>query len=206
MVRRSWFVTSAVLLVALTAGCSGSDDPSSAPTARPTPIAKLDVGSVSLARAEFCDRVPDSAVRRALGGAAESDDSWANGDPVATDEGSGDVGHEIGCAWTGAGGAAARAWVFARPVDATLSRELARAAGHREGCTAEPTSVFGRPARLQRCTLAGGVVRERRARLFGDTWLTCEVSAPGTVPAPEHRTRLDGWCAQVVAALDTSAG
>jgi len=204
MVRRSGFVASVLIGAVLTAGCSGSDEPSTTPTVAPTPIAKLDVGAVSLARAEFCDRVPRSAVRRALGGDAESDDSWGNGDPVATDEGSGDVGHEIGCAWTGAGGAAARAWVFARPVDAALAHDLARTAGHREGCIAEATSVFGSPAVLQRCTLAGGVVRERRAGLFGDAWLTCEITTPGTVGARERGTRLDAWCAQVVAALDTT--
>jgi hypothetical protein len=204
MVRRSWFVAPALLVLGLAAGCSGSDGTSPEPTARPTPIAKIDAGAVSLARAEFCDRLPDAAVRRALGGDPESDDSWGNGDPVGTDAGSGDVGHEIGCAWTGAGGTAARAWVFARPVDAALARDLARAAGHREGCSAEPTSVFGSPALLQRCTLTGGLVRERRAGLFGDTWLTCEVTAAGTLTPRERSTRLDTWCAQVVAALDTS--
>lgn len=192
----------ALLLVPVIAGCS-SDEPSAESTATPTPIAKLDVGAVQLARATFCDQLPDTAVRRALGGDADSDESWANGDPLPGADGSGDVGHEIGCAWTGAGGSAARAWVFARPVDATLAGTLVGQAGRRKGCTAERTPTFGSPAVLQTCTLTGGVQRVRRAGLFGDTWLTCEVSGTSAEPL---RGRADDWCAAVVAALDTANG
>jgi hypothetical protein len=201
--RRSWAV-GALLLAPLAAGCSGSGGGAPEPTARPTPIAKLDVGTLRLARADFCGRVPDAAVRRALGGKAEADGRWGNGDPVATDEGSGDVGHEIGCAWTGAGGAAARAWVFARPVDASSADGIVRAAGRQADCSAEPTPVFGAPALLQNCKLAGGLVRARRAGLFGDTWLTCEVTAPAATPEKQRTSTLDSWCATVVAALTTS--
>ena len=200
--RRRWSTIGAAVVAALVlAGCSGSDDPPAAESAEPTPLARIDVGTVRLARAEFCDRLPDSAVRRALGGDPESDDSWGNGDPVPGDNGSGEVAHEMGCAWTGPGGTHARAWVFGRPVAAAFASTLVRQAGRQKGCSSDPAPIFGTPALLQTCTLAGGVQRVRRAGLFGDTWLTCEVSA-ATSSRPEQR--LDAWCSSVVAALDTA--
>jgi hypothetical protein len=192
------------VLVPALAGCSGGDDSSpERATAGPTPITKLDVAGIRLVRAEFCDRVPDSAIRPALGGKPESDDSWGNGDPVpgSAGSGSGDVGHEVGCAWTGAAGAAARAWVFARPVSADLAGTLVGQAGQQQGCTAEQTSTFGAPAVLQTCTLPDGVHRVRRAGLFGDTWVTCEVSGAAS---PSLGRRTDHWCAAVIAALSTT--
>jgi hypothetical protein len=57
---------------------------------------------------------------------------------------------------------------------------------------------------LQSCAQPGGVDRMRRAGLFGDTWLTCELSLPTSVPDATRRARLDTWCATVVAALRTS--
>ena len=200
MVARARRVVAALLVAPLLAGCSGSDDPPAESTARPTPIAKLDVAAVRLARAEFCDRVPDEAIEEALVGEAEADDGWKNGDPVpGADGGSGEVGHEIGCSWTGSGGAAARAWVFARPVTADFAGLLVRQAGRQQGCTAEPTPTFGTPAVLQTCTLPDGAQRVRRAGLFADTWLTCEVSGAA---APTLARRTDRWCAAVVSALD----
>jgi hypothetical protein len=152
-----------------------------------------------LARAEFCDQVPEAAVRRALGGSPTTGASWGNGDPVDGEGGTGDVGHEIGCSWTAATGASVRAWVFARPVTAAFAATLVAQASRQRGCTATPTKVLGDPALLQSCELPGGVHRLRRAGLVGDTWLTCEV----TGAAPGLRPRTDAWCAQVIAALNS---
>lgn len=200
-----------VLAALLAAGCSGSDDPSAASTAPPTPITELDVTAVRLARVEFCDRVPAAAVRHALGGAVEDEASWGNGDPVPGDA-AGDVAHELGCAWTATDGTAARAWVFARPVTADFAGTLVRQAGALEGCTAEAAPVFGSPALLQTCARPDGTQRVRRAGLFGDTWLTCEVTLGPSTADPigadriaadgAHRERLDTWCAAVVSVLD----
>jgi hypothetical protein len=199
MVRRSVVVV-ALLAAPLLAGCSGGD-PAPAKSAAPTPIARLDVAAVRLARVSFCDNVPGSAVRDALGGKAQDHDSWGNGDPVPGGTGAGDVGHELGCSWSTEPGTAARAWVFARPVTADLAGTLVAQAGHQPGCTATPADVLGTPALLQTCTLPGGVQRVRRAGLFGDTWLTCELAGPA---ATQPRARLDAWCATVVAALDVA--
>lgn len=203
-------VVTVALAAALTAGCSGgSKGGSEAPrTARPTPLAAIDPGTVRIARGQFCDRVPGAEVRRALGAAPDADQQWGNGDPVpsepasgVTGSSSGDVGHELGCAWSTTSGSTARAWVFARPVTAGLARTLVAQAAHRQGCTSSQESVFGGPALLQTCTQAGGAERVRRAGLFGDSWLTCELSGPA---ATHPRARLDAWCAATVAALAVS--
>jgi hypothetical protein len=195
----------AVIVVALSgclvlAGCSGSDDASRPRPSAPTPLAKLDATAVHLARATFCDRVPKAAVRDALDSGTAETSSWKSGDPAPTG-GSGDVAHEFGCAWTGKNGAVARAWVFARPVSAELAGSLVTEAGTEQGCTAERATVLGSPALLQTCTQPGGVERVRRAGLFDDTWLTCEVTGPS---AQRPRSRLDAWCGAVVAALRLS--
>src|SRR4051812_47905650 len=196
--RSRWMLVATILVAALLfAGCSGSREKSAAPqSAAPTPIGKLDSGTIRLSRSQFCDRVAATAVRRALAGKAEADQHWDNGDPAPSGGGSsGDVTHELGCAWTGPAGATARAWLFARPVDGLFAQTLVRQAGRQAGCRAESAAVFGGPALLQTCTGAGGLQRVRRAGLFGDTWLTCELAGPGDV-----RARLDAWCAAVVAA------
>jgi len=194
----------ALLTASMLAGCSGSDQPARPSRAAPTPIGELDASAVRLVRAEFCDRVPAADVRRALGHAPESDDRWGNGDPVPNGSGSGDVGHEIGCRWTGAGGAGAAAWVFARPVATVFATQVVAQAGQAQDCRTEAANEFGSPAMLQSCAQPGGVDRMRRAGLFGDTWLTCELSLPTSVPDATRRARLDTWCATVVAALRTS--
>jgi hypothetical protein len=179
------------------AACSGSGGTPAPRTTAPTPIAKLDVSSVRLARAAFCDQVPTSAVRRALGTDAADTSSWKAGDPAPTG-GSGDVAHEFGCSWNGTGSTVVRAWVFARPVSADLARQVQRQAARAATCTLTPTTTFGSPSYLRECTALQGVAQVRRAGLFGDTWLTCELVAPADRP----RERLDSWCAAVVAALD----
>jgi len=199
VMRSRWVLVAALLLgsvlASVLAGCSGSKPAAPRPSTEPTPIGKLG-SAVTVTRAEFCDRVSGASVTRALGAKAQAHDSWGNGDPAPSEGGStGDVTHELGCAWTGADGTAARAWLFARPVDAAFAQSLVRQAGHQAGCTAQAAAVFGSPSLLQTCTQAGGLQRVRRAGLFGDSWLTCEVAGPADV-----RSRLDAWCAAVVAA------
>ncbi|MGY2874063.1 hypothetical protein ACVW00_001253 [Marmoricola sp. URHA0025 HA25] len=188
----------AALALPLLAGCSGSGGSEAKPSAAPTPIGKLDVAHVRLSRTPFCSRLPGAAVRATLGATATDHASWGNGDPVpGLAGGDGEVGHELGCAWTGPAGAGARAWVFARPVSPAFATTLVGVDAGQPGCTQAPAPTFGSPATLQSCTLPSDVRRIRRAGLFGDTWLTCEVS--GAAAGLEKRT--DQWCAAVVAAL-----
>ncbi len=203
-------VTTLLVTTTLVAGCSGSDDPSERASARPTTLAQLDVAGVQVARAEFCDRLPGAAVRDALGGDSETDDAWSNGDPMPEDP-DGEVAQEFGCAWGSSDGTRATAWVFATPVTAPFAATIVKRVGEGPDCTGYAATVFGDPGMLQVCFLPDGLVEMRRAGLFGDTWLTCEVtlrrSTADRVEADKaHRQRLDAWCAQVVAALDLSAG
>jgi hypothetical protein len=194
-------VAPALALVAATvlAGCDGSSEDAPLTRSAPTSIAQLDVAGVRLARAPFCDRLTDAAVREAVGGPATSSDAWTNGDPVPTDGSPGQVGHEFGCSWTGADGLTASAWVFARPVSPDFATTVVRGAG-RDGCSTQPGVGFGSPALVQTCPATAGLERVRRAGLFGDTWLTCEVTGPASVV----HARVDRWCATTVSALDIS--
>src|SRR4051794_17973084 len=106
-------VTVALAVSLLLAGCGG-DQPASTPSPVPTSIAGLDSTTMRVVRVAFCDLVPKTAVRAALGAGPTPARSWRNGDPVR--EAGNELGHEFGCAWSGAHRRVARAWVFARPV------------------------------------------------------------------------------------------
>ena len=73
-------------------------------------------------RIEFCQLIPAKAVTEALGGKPDSKATYGNGDSVKVDGVGEDVVHEIGCSWSTDQGTTARAWVFARPVDAPFAR------------------------------------------------------------------------------------
>lgn len=203
MPRLRILLTAFVVLGALLAsGCSGGS-PSGTPTAAPTSgsIATLDTAAMRLVRVAFCDLVPTPAVELALGGSARSGQSWGNGQPLPVVTGH-DVAHEFGCAWKGARKRSAQTWVFARTVDATYARALVRASGRAKDCSNKKGPAFGSPSVTQVCKLDGGVTRVRHAGLFGDTWLSCQVSGRSTT-AYDVRRRTDDWCVSVARALDT---
>jgi hypothetical protein len=194
----------AVLLVVLLAGACAESAPKPPKPARPTPIGQLDTAHMVIPRIAFCDLVPDAAVEDALVGELSGSQEWGSGDPARPVTGSaGDVIEEFGCAWTTKAGTTARAWVFGRPVTAAFARRVAAQASTQRGCRTLDEPSFGDPARLQVCRLPGGVLRVRNAGLFGDTWLSCEVSARGS-GADEVRARADTWCVEVANALDTA--
>ena len=185
-------------------GCAGTGTASPAATSpSPTPIARLNTSSLEVPRIEFCALVPKDAVTAALGAAPADTATWGNGDTEPASGLTGDVLHELGCAWSAANGTTARAWIFARPVDARFARTTIRASSTTKGCRRVTGPAFGDPAYTQECTLAGEVARIRHAGLFGQTWLTCEVAGPGGMPIPEVRERADAWCVEVAEALDT---
>lgn len=190
----------AALAVAATlvSGCSGST-PSTA-SAPATSIAQLHPTTMNLVRVPFCDLVPRTAVRAALGRPSTTHQQWSNGDRPPLDHAAADISHEFGCAWTASPGAAARAWVFARPVTAAFGRQVISSSARTRGCRTVSSVAFGRPGLEQTCSQALGRIRVRHAGLFGASWLTCEVTGHG----PATRARADAWCAQVAGALDTS--
>ena len=189
-----------LVLGAVAAGCGGEKP--AAPDAAPTPIARLGAAAMQVPRIEFCSLVPEAAVTDALGGTSESADSYGNGDEQELGGIGKDVVHEIGCAWTGRG-LTARAWVFARPISEAFARQVILSARKTEGCRVVPGPSFGTPSTTQVCDPAGGGERVRHAGLFGQTWLTCELSATSAKPA-DLRQRTDQWCVEVANALDTT--
>jgi hypothetical protein len=196
---RAPFVACIAALLALTALAGCSDD--SGPDATRTAAGDLDPNTMDLVRVRFCDLVPAEAIRTALGGDPADTQAWDNGDPVPGGSAA-DLGHEFGCAWNADLGRVARAWVFARPVAPSFARTLIKAASAQDRCTTS-ASEFGTPAALQVCHRPGKVLRVRQAGLFGQTWLTCEVSDPEARQAALVAST-EQWCTAVANALDTS--
>ena len=188
--------------VALT-GCASDEPQKSAPSPAPTPITGLNTTVMQVPRIDFCAAVPDDAVTDALGGKPDSKATYGNGDREKLDGAGEDVVHEIGCSWSTDEGSTARAWVFARPVDATFARRVVASNKDAAGCRVVSGPAYGRPTATQVCRLPGGDQRVRHAGLFGQTWLSCEVSAP-SAQAAGIRGRADAWCVQVANALNTA--
>jgi len=184
-------------------GCASDEPAKSAPTAAPTPITGLNSAAMQVPRIEFCASVPEQAVTDALGGKPDSKVAYGNGDKENVDGSGDDVLHEIGCSWRTHEGATARAWVFARPVDATFARRVVASNKDAAGCRVVSGPAYGRPTVTQVCRRAGGEQRVRHAGLFGQTWLSCEVSSPSGETAG-IRGRADAWCVQVANALNTA--
>ena len=170
----------------------------------PTPLASLNTTAMQIPRIEFCKLVPAAAVHQALVTKPDSDSSYGNGDEVDLPGVGKQVVHEIGCSWSTDDGSTARAWVFARPVDAAFGKTVIAASKKTDGCRAAPGPSYGEPSVTQICRPSGGGARVRHAGLFGETWLTCEVSDPANEVA-DVRERADQWCSEVATALNTGS-
>lgn len=190
-----------LVVAALAVGCGPSASP---PEPSPTPIERLNSTGMNLPRLEFCRLVPTRAVRAALGGRPTDRATWGNGDAPAQDGVPADRLHELGCAWAGPEGWAARAWVFAQPVEPPIVRQVVANAGREAGCRTPSGPAFGGSSYTQVCGEKDGGPRVRHAGLFGQTWLTCEVAGPGTAAVTKVRHRADAWCVAVASALDTT--
>ncbi len=202
--RVSALATVAVL-TSLLAGCAGEDE-AAAPKASPTPIARLNTSALEVPRIEFCGLVPESAVSQALGGEPDDDATYGNGEEVTVPGVGADVVHEIGCSWSRDDGTTARAWIFARPVDAAFARKVIASGKERKGCRTVAGPSYGEPAATQVCRLPDGERRVRHSGLFDQTWLTCQLSSKTVdAEAGELRRRADRWCVEVVNAVNTAS-
>lgn len=176
-----------------------ADEPTSSgpPSFSTTPLESFDTSLVTVPRASFCDSVDPRQVEAALGGEPVDAQSYDSGEEVTLTEGVTDVAHEFGCAWIGADRSEARAWVFAPPVDAQRAQGLVREAGRQQDCLASADPAYGSPSVGLLCTGETG----RRASyqgLFGDAWLTCELTSEDPeVGGAELLRRTGAWCVGV---------
>lgn len=193
------------------AGCTSAstDRPESAPSRSVTHTdSKLDLSRLPIPRAEICDLLSDDGVSEALGGKLADTHHYGNGDEVEVRPGLVDVSHEYGCVFEGKDGAAARVWVFARPVARSEARTLVRRARRGRDCAFPKPVGFGSPGLNSVCELPtrteeqpSTTVRARLEGLFGDTWVGCEVSEPlegATGARADVLQRAVSWCTEVV--------
>lgn len=162
-----------------------------------TPLEGFETTTLTVPRAGFCSAVDPREVEAALGGEPDGARGYENGEEVTLADGLTDVAHEFGCVWSAGDGSEARAWVFAPPVDADRAEMLVREASRTAGCEASPTPAYGAPSVGLTCTGEGGTRASYRG-LFGDAWLTCELtSADPAVDPAALRERAGAWCVGV---------
>lgn len=191
-----------VLLASLLvlAGCGQQPTPKAAP--KPTPLAELPVAGVEIPRIEFCSLVHPRTISTALGlpatklprGVAET--SYGNGDQLDLGPAGDQRVQELGCTWT-LGTESVAAWIFARPVEEPFAQTILASAREQRRCTLTEGG-FGKPGFGQQCPQANGLTRIRHAGLFGQTWLTCQVTGSDQVAE-----RAELWCSSLVNELKT---
>ncbi len=191
------------LFLLMATGCA-QEEKDATPAAKPTPMANLDTTDLQVPRIDFCELVPASAVSDALAAEPDSETAYGSGDEADLPGVGQEVVHEIGCSWSTDSGAAARAWVFARPVDAAYARTVLAESRQTKGCQTGRAPSYGDPGLTQTCRLPDGTQRVRHAGLFGQTWLTCEVAAPAPADVADVSARSERWCVEVANTLNTS--
>ncbi|WP_134739505.1 hypothetical protein [Nocardioides sp. 503] len=174
-------------------------------TAEPSvPLTDFDTTELVAARAAFCDDLPETAVTEALDGEPVDEAAYGSGDRADLTPRVEDVAHEFGCSWQGEDGVVARAWLFVPPVTPARADSLVAAARKQRGCTPEAGApAYGVPSLALVCT-AGGERTQSYRGLFGDAWLTCELSAPTTVTPAALADRAGRWCVSVASAVEVT--
>ena len=178
------------------------------PAATPTPSsspdtatrAPLDVSKLPIARTLPCEAVDDPALATALGAEPTGSTSYVSGDRVEVAPGVTDTAHEDLCGFEAAG-AQAKVWVFAAPVSTPQAHRIVRDVRATPRCSfpADATG-FGTPGLTGVCTRGDTVTTTLRG-LFGDAWLSCELSVSGAAGADAVRSRADRWCVHVATTL-----
>jgi hypothetical protein len=176
---------------------------SASPSSPATPMSTLDLSDLPIARAPFCDRLDQGDVADALDAPVSSSSEYGSGDRVELASGLRDVSHEYDCTYDAATGAQARVWVFAEPVTPEAARTIARDARREKGCSLLPRApTYGTPSVASLCRTSRPVTRAVTLRgLFGDAWLTCRLSTPGTAASSPTVARAQQWCVRVATTL-----
>jgi hypothetical protein len=139
----------------------------------------------------------------ALGGPVTRTEHYDSGDRVRLAPGLSDVAHEYNCGYLSATGATARAWVFAAPVGRSAALGLVRESPGGVWCRQVSGGPgFGRPSATSVCRAATGRATVVTLRgLFGTSWLSCQLTVPGSAGAADAVRRAERWCVQVGASM-----
>ncbi len=209
--RRAARAVALLAASSLLAGCTGgSDEAGTTPSPPTSPAEKVDLTGLDIPRSSFCDLLDQNAVEDALEGRVRKTAHYDSGDEVEITPGYVDLSHEYNCAFAGRSPAVARAWVFASPVTPSRAEDLARDARSDERCTFPRRGLrFGTPTVTAVCRQKEPqpALRVRMQGLFGDAWLSCELTAPRTDnrsvarQAREVRQRAEQWCYELAATI-----
>jgi hypothetical protein len=191
----------AATLLLVSTSCTGDDGGTGKPAASPTPITDLKAADVVLARADFCDRIPDESVTAAVGEVATTE-HYGNGEKEQITPEVTDVAHEFDCTFVGESGAVARAWVFVPRVTRGQAKDLVRSVKDTRGCRLVDGQGFGSPGTGSVCTTKAGTEAAYRG-LFTDAWFTCTLTADD-LDEPTLLKQAGQWCVSSAAAA--SAG
>jgi hypothetical protein len=197
--------TSATVAVGLTSGDSrhpAALQQHETRTPSSTPIRKVDLSALPIARRPFCNLLPRSDVEEALAGPVTKATQYGNGSKTKMAPGLADVSHEYNCTFDGAHGSQVRVWVFAQPVQTGTAKFLARQALKTPGCQQARAPKFGTPTAPTLCRTSSPKATVITLRgLFGQAWLSCQLTAPGRDDPKAAQQRADDWCVKVATAL-----
>jgi hypothetical protein len=149
-------------------------------------LSTADTTTMHVRRGAFCDRVPTEDATEALGGAATEKKAYSDGDQTGISGEVSDVAQEYGCIWTGPEDSAtsARAWVFAPPVTLDWATQMTKSVP--KGCKAASVVLTCVDAKKQPKVILRG--------LFGDAWLSCELTGKAGEAAATLQKRASRWC------------
>ena len=157
-------------------------------------LSTADTTTMHVRRGAFCDRVPTEDATEALGGTATEKKAYGDGDQTAISSGVNDVAQEYGCIWTGPEDLAtsARAWVFAPPVTLDWATQMTKSVP--KGCKAASSPAYGKPSVALTCTDAKKQPKVVLHGLFGDAWLSCELTGKAGEATATLQKRASRWC------------
>jgi hypothetical protein len=168
-------------------------------SALPSPTAPADLSALPISREPFCDRIDERYAAAALGGQVTERTSYGPGERVSLAPGVTDVAHEFGCVF-GSGAGEAKVWVFTAPVTGSEARAMVEdVRGQRECSYPEDALQYGTPGVVGVCRLSGERAQVTARGLYGDTWLTCQLTVEAD---PEDAlARAEPWCLHVATSL-----
>jgi hypothetical protein len=173
---------------------------------RHRPVDRVDLRNVDLSglpipRSSPCARVDDRDLVLALGGPPTGRVSYGPGRRATLAPGVTDVSQEYSCAFE-APAARARVWIFAAPVDVGLAHRVIKRARAVKGCTSPAdTPAYGEPSLTEVCSTDPAGTTASLRGLFGQTWLSCQLSLPPPAGSDTVLRRAERWCVHVATTL-----